>query len=173
MSLQRKGDRHDHGPSWDSGNHSWLGACAAGGVPGPTLDGDKPTLPASATATPLADGLSKVADFGEPVWGAQSAGDTIWVEGGEGDIHQLDGATGEELQSLPGSWPVIQDGKLWYVRDDELIEANAASGKQLAAYEPPVLGTAVHDRILWAADSLPFGRRRDRGRFSEVEQFQE
>lgn len=129
-----------------------LAACSTASAPGPTGPGDRPTLPMSPSATALPDGLWQVVDLGEPVWGAQSAGETFWVEGGEGGIHQLDGASGDELQSLPGSWPVVQDGKLWYVRDDALVEANATTGKQLASYHPPVLGTAVHDRILWAAD---------------------
>jgi DNA-binding beta-propeller fold protein YncE len=102
------------------------------------------------TPTPMPEGLAQVVDFTDMVWGVASAGQTIWVEGNE--LHQLDGATGEELQTLPGFWPTIIGDTLWYLRDDELVAADPQTGRERATYQPPILGTTVHDGILWTAD---------------------
>jgi outer membrane protein assembly factor BamB len=68
-------------------------------------------------------------------------------------LYQLDGATGEILQEMPGYMPTVVGDTLWYERDDEIVEADAATGAERAVYTPPKLGgTTVHDGVLWAAD---------------------
>jgi hypothetical protein len=88
--------------------------------------------------------------MGEPVWGVDAAGGALWVEG-EGRIHHLDGATGKKLGEMRGSWPHVAGDSLWYLRDDELVEADGSTGEERTVYKPPVLGTAVVDGVLWSA----------------------
>ena len=136
-----------------------LAGCGAAGAPsatpGPTtLATPRPDATQAPTLEPsptLPPGVAQVIDLGEQVWGVVSAGDTVWVEGNM-RLHQLDGATGAVLQTVPGSWPSVRGDTLWYLRDDELVEADAVSGVQRAAYKPEVLGTTVHDGVLWADD---------------------
>jgi sugar lactone lactonase YvrE len=91
-----------------------------------------------------------VIDFDVPIYGVAGIRDTVWVEG-RFKIHRLDAKTGADLQQLPGFWPTVSDDLLWYISGDELIKADAATGRELATYRPPVLGTTVDEGILWAA----------------------
>jgi hypothetical protein len=138
-------------------------ACGASGGPSSGPSGPTPTPATSPVAFPtptLPPAIAQVVDVHDQlVWRIASAGNTIWVEGesrthepGSGMLHQLDGATGELLRSIPGSVPFVDGDTLWYSRADDLVEADAQTGEERATYQPPVLGTMVHDGILWATD---------------------
>jgi hypothetical protein len=133
-----------------------IAACGTtGGTPSAAGPTTRPTEASSAQSTPrpspaLPAGVAQVIDVDEPVWGVSAAEGTIWVEGDE--LHQLDATTGEILQSLPGYWPTVAGETLWYLRGDQLISADASTGRELAAYTPSVLGTTVHEGVLWADD---------------------
>jgi outer membrane protein assembly factor BamB len=124
-------------------------ACSAVATPNSASEAVSPTP--SPMPNPLPEGVAQVVDFGETVWGVASIGDTIWVEG-DNTLHQLDGATGEELKSMPGLVPTITGGTLRYLRDGKLVEADPLTGEERRTYKPAVLGTTVSDGILWAAD---------------------
>ncbi len=133
----------------------FLAGCSAGSSSTP-----EPSAPAASvlSSSPTADptptlppGVAQIIAFEPFSYGIVSAGDTVWVEG-ENQLSQLDGATGEILQGIPGFWPSVTDDTLWYVRDEQLVAADLASGDERAVYEPPKLGQrAVRDRVLWVA----------------------
>lgn len=130
-----------------------LAGCAAVSAPSstPASLGQRPSLTPDPTPT-LPPGVAQVLDIGEPVYDITSAGDTVWLEG-DFTLHQLDGATGEILQSMPGYAPSVVDGTLWYLRDEELVSADPTSGQERAVYHPPMLGQrTVHDGVLWVAN---------------------
>jgi hypothetical protein len=106
--------------------------------------------PSSPAGPPALAGPAQVIDMLEPVWGIAAAGDALWVEG-NGRLRHLDGATGAELGQLTGLWPTVTGDSLWYLRDDEVVEADAATGDERATYTPPVRGTTVADGFLWSA----------------------
>lgn len=127
-----------------------LTGCSA--IAAPTGSTNTPSLSPTASPTPeVPVGVAQVIDFGEAVWGVEAAGDTVWFEG-ENVLYQLDGATGEALTNMPGFAPSIYDDTLWYLRDEELVAADPSSGEEQAVYQPPKLGTLVHEGVLWAAD---------------------
>jgi hypothetical protein len=137
---------------------AFAAACTAGpgsvatAEPSEIAPTTRPTLAVTAAppTPPALPGPSQVIEVGEPVWGVGAVGGALWVEG-EGRIHHHDGATGKKLGELPGSWPRVAGDSLWYLRDDELVEADGATGEERAVYKPPVLGTAVVDGVLWSA----------------------
>ena len=133
-----------------------LAGCTA--APPQTAPSGSPAPSASPSAAPTAmptpklpPGVARVVELQPFVYGIESAGDSVWVEG-DFRLHQLDAATGEILQVLPGSSPTIADGLLWYQRDDDLVAADATTGAERATYHPPQLGKrAVHAEDLWVA----------------------
>ena len=114
----------------------------------------KPTPRASSTPRPtptLPAGVAQIVDLGgADTWGIATAGDTIWVETGDFTIHQLDGATGELIQSVQGWMPTVVGTTIWYQSGNALFEADAATGETIATYVTPLPGTVVHDGTLWA-----------------------
>ena len=136
-----------------------LAGCGAAGAPSATpghttVATSRPDATRARTPEPtptLPPGVVQVIDLGEQIWGVVSAGDTVWVEG-DMRLHQLDGATGAVLKTVAGSWPSVRGDTLRYLRDDDLVEADAVSGVQRAVYSPGVPGTTVHDGVLWADD---------------------
>jgi hypothetical protein len=133
---------------------------ACTGTPAPTAPSasDRTLATPAATATPrpsptLPAGVSMVVPIGEPVYGIAAAPDTVWAEGRE-RLLQIDATTGEELQVLGGGWaPTATGDSLWYLRGNEVVEADLRTGAQRATYTPPRLGTKVDERgVLWAAD---------------------
>lgn len=147
------------GRAWPATLVIVLAGCGAAGAPlatqGPTTvatTGPDATQVRTPAPTPtLPAGVVRVIDLGEPTWGIVTAGSTVWVEG-EMQLHQLDGASGAVLQTIAGWWPTVREDTLWYLRDDDLVEADAVTGAERAAYRPGVLGTTVHDGVLWADD---------------------
>lgn len=132
------------------------GLAACTGQPGASVSNADPTpsaLPESSSApsSALPPGVARALAFGEPVYGIEKAGETFWVEG-RNVLYQVDGSTGEVIQQLPGSGPSVIADSLWYQLEQELIEADAASGAELHRYRPPKLGArTVKDGVLWVA----------------------
>jgi DNA-binding beta-propeller fold protein YncE len=132
-----------------------LAGCSAGSSSAAESSAPSASVPPSSpTAVPtptLPTGVAQVVDFKPFAYGIVSAGDTVWVEG-ENQLSQLDGATGEILQTIPGFWPGVSGDTLWYVRDEQLVAADLVSGEERAVYKPPMLGQrAVRDGVLWVA----------------------
>lgn len=135
--------------------------CSAQGAPSSNAlaQTPKPSTARTAAATrapsptpTLPPAIANVVDLnGEMLWGVASTGDTVWVEGDV--LHQIDGASGEELRSMRGIVPTVVGDTLWYERDGDVIAADAQTGAERAVYHPPITGgTTVRNGILWATD---------------------
>lgn len=116
---------------------------------GPATAAPDPTATARPSPT-LPAGVSRVVPIGEHVYGISAAEDSIWVEGAN-RLLQLDAVTGEQRRALPGWAPRVDATTLWYLRGDQLVEADSLTGAERAVYTPPHLATTVLERTLWAA----------------------
>lgn len=132
-----------------------LTGCGSSGTRALSPDVTSPPVTAApSTARPsptLRPGVAQVIKLDRWSYGIAATDDALWVEG-DFTIHHLDGATGASLGTLDGWQPRVTDGSLWYVRDDEVVLADAATGAERRAWSPPLIGTVVDEGILWTSD---------------------
>lgn len=132
-----------------------LVGCGSAGTPvvspGAT---SKPVTAAPSTARPsptLRPGIARVIELDRWSYGIAATEDALWVEG-DFTLHHLDGATGASLGTLEGWQPRISQGSLWYVRGDDVVLADAATGHERRTWSPPLIGTTVDKGVLWTSD---------------------